>query len=1134
MTFLFRRSARHANSGFALVLALSLMSFVLLLLISLVTFVRVETQTAAQSLKSLEAKQNALLGAMIALGRIQSLTGPDTRVTARADLLENSSGVTDNTRLWTGAWDSGSGDFLGWLVSNEWSTAEEGDAATAPAGNTSVTLLGNGSQSGAEILAPTVGIDSVEGGGGSYAFWVSDEGVKARFQGPQPSERLENPTVERLEADFRLNQSNAVEFFTDSSTGPGTQPFTYAMRNQPRSFTWDQLLLPDTSTTENPTEAALKSAYADFTAYSVGLLTNTKDGGWKKDLTSMFESKLSASIAPMSDLISPQWPLAESWTAPAGRASWLYKPTFALLRDYYELHRKNDADPIEAKVPDEDEMGISPIITHFNFSYIPGVNGSVSDNGTAMDFDDDYFEGFLRVYLDVRLILWNPYDVPITLPQCDLEILLPDPFLTQNSQDKAADTSVRFLFGNPTLNAQGTVNGGEYYLSKTFWEFKGLAGAGFTRFSDPFHRDYKSFILSFVIPETTLQPGESRPFTIAADEDGQPYSGENLLENRSGEAGATPPYSVWLQDPVRYDNTPATTTTGLDGIKIRQLPFMNYKTNNTGGLIFHSLGLRPLDEAGSANPESYYGRFFRQLGKWDSSTVNVNDPAPDFLTGIFGFAAPRPNDSKAHIPVHGGPQIAEASIEGRHSRQFHLWMNEIKAGNFVRFAYNFNTRALYHSIIRNAPGQFGAETNPPFGGGEWLYGQTTFYDAPYLNDDSVTGVSEVLPEISSPVDKLILYSLPFEGSKPLSIADFRHADVYSFTGSNNYPIGNSLIDLRLPPGSAPSRPSATSYIPSDLYLYSPIIDTSYFLNEGLWDAYFMSTIDGSLDDDALDTGTPLPNARIQRAEGQTLASLDALSDIDRVNQTAESLQVLGQFNVNSTSKEAWKVLFGTSNELEYDPESRASGSALDGASFSRLLRPGSGENRAWTSYRTLDAIELDSLAGEIVKQIKARGPFLSLSDFVNREVGGAITATGTAVATGLQGALAQAIEDAGINTNTKLDLPDVELNSRPANRPYYLEAPLIGSLSAGATRWLMQGDILAKIGGMLSNRSDTFVIRSYGSATAGMNSGEPANAYLELVVQRTAKEIDSTSTSTVDFGRAYKIVALRWLPEGEI
>ena len=98
----------HSQSGFALVVALSLMAFILLLLLSITTLVRVESATAATSLQQLEARQNAMASAMIALGELQRRAGPDQRISARSDILNPTGTAVANAgeRFWTGIWDT--------------------------------------------------------------------------------------------------------------------------------------------------------------------------------------------------------------------------------------------------------------------------------------------------------------------------------------------------------------------------------------------------------------------------------------------------------------------------------------------------------------------------------------------------------------------------------------------------------------------------------------------------------------------------------------------------------------------------------------------------------------------------------------------------------------------------------------------------------------------------------------------------------------------------------------------------------------------------------------------------------------------------------------------------------------------
>ena len=93
-------SAKRKKQGFALVLALGLMAFLLLLLLALSTLSRVETGINEARLQSVTARQNAMLGLRVALGELQKLAGPDQIATARADLLGD--GLENS--YWTGVW----------------------------------------------------------------------------------------------------------------------------------------------------------------------------------------------------------------------------------------------------------------------------------------------------------------------------------------------------------------------------------------------------------------------------------------------------------------------------------------------------------------------------------------------------------------------------------------------------------------------------------------------------------------------------------------------------------------------------------------------------------------------------------------------------------------------------------------------------------------------------------------------------------------------------------------------------------------------------------------------------------------------------------------------------------------------
>ncbi|MCC5021467.1 MAG: hypothetical protein J6386_01015 [Candidatus Synoicihabitans palmerolidicus] len=98
----------------ALLLVVSLLALVTLLVMSLAVLTRVETQISFTETVQAQARQNALLALDMAVGRLQTLAGPDQRVTATEQLV----GASGNPH-WTGVWETDVTGSVseGWLVS---------------------------------------------------------------------------------------------------------------------------------------------------------------------------------------------------------------------------------------------------------------------------------------------------------------------------------------------------------------------------------------------------------------------------------------------------------------------------------------------------------------------------------------------------------------------------------------------------------------------------------------------------------------------------------------------------------------------------------------------------------------------------------------------------------------------------------------------------------------------------------------------------------------------------------------------------------------------------------------------------------------------------------------------------------
>ena len=187
----------------------------------------------------------------------------------------------------------------------------------------------------------------------------------------------------------------------------------------------------------------------------------------------------------------------------------------------------------------------------------------------------------------------------------------------------------------------------------------------------------------------------------------------------------------------------------------------------------------------------------------------------------------------------------------------------------------------------------------------------------------------------------------------------------------------------------------------------------------------------------------------------------------------------------------------------------------------------------WTGRRTLDEDEIDALARAIVEEVRKRGPFLCLADFVNRRVG-----TDTDLAR--SGTIQSALDSDEVKINGDY-VSGARAVGAARSRFAFPEAEE-GPLSFGIPGIVKQADILTPIAPILSARSDSFLIRGYGEKTDA--SGKIlARAWCEAVVQRSAefvdpadaaeKPYDTISTINRAFGRRFDIVSFRWLSPSE-
>lgn len=287
------------RSGFALVVALALMAFVLTLILSMSLLVTVETQAASTSLDALRAKESAKLALYIAVGELQKNAGPDQRVTARAEILGGSIPV-ENIH-WTGVWDTTNpSQSPTWLVSGIEPTPEAlgADLSTLyrPPSETSVTED--------VVLVPVQNIPSENARETNYAWWISDEGSKVHVALPERLEPLDDGFFTEFSAtglsteeqNQILNQSTARRFKSELFFGNDTSFVPSEAEDIKSSAVYNKIQSANNSLRKlqgaidagvldgiDSTESV--DAFHHATTFSMAVIANTANGGLKIDLS---------------------------------------------------------------------------------------------------------------------------------------------------------------------------------------------------------------------------------------------------------------------------------------------------------------------------------------------------------------------------------------------------------------------------------------------------------------------------------------------------------------------------------------------------------------------------------------------------------------------------------------------------------------------------------------------------------------------------------------------------------------------------------------------------------------------------------------------------------------------------------
>lgn len=1171
--------------GFALVVTLTLLILLTVIAVGLLSLSSISLRTSGQSSDMSSARANARMALILAIGELQSTTGPDTRITARASIVNRTNPAI------LGVWDSWEGDdheisgataglpknvssaygnhkkdyFRAWLTS-ESVEAQRGDVQdmddlpNASSSSTDrVTLLGDnsvGTKDAAQrqvYLVPTKVL--VNKTRGSYAWWVGGENQKAYLPKPYTTSDGEDNTGR-----WSMNAKS------HSIADPKPFRMDHLISNPEIALKGVSMAQVDLMGATG-TEPASKEFFHDLTTSSVGLLTNVATGGWKKDLSLFTEqapSLLGTTNLPffrvekdkdlVGNLATNGSPVASKsmlypWATYRGTSGnipiYQHGPvtSWENLRNYAQAYtRMGSVTSGSGRMPVEytDIDGTAGTTEGNTFSYLHRVRlmplvariqwvfSHTAGTPPVIVGQPPNPAGSLepRVLLTPVITLWNPYNVTLTsIPVLKFNVAKPLPVALKYTVGGMANSNYNSLLTGNTNNSPALASSGNL-------PYRIAAGL-------------------------SLRPGETRVFSPGTSSkveagteviltQGYRANGGHYLPIRKDDGKAyvsssTATMKVEAKFNTTYDDSAASGGSSK-GVGV----FLDVKTDVPGGEKT-LLAYRMVYEETVA--EQIY-KPLASLAQSDTLGAVAATPSP-FMTTVFGARMASSTLIAAKGFVQSSPLVNYTAMGGKDMAESTIRKHYGGTGHPVNSPFDFSFNAVG-------------------GAGDTLMPQSDPSGRGYI----VTGFT-----VGDGLSRCIIAELP---TRPLqSLGELQNWDV--------------RYDNPIPPFSFNiiGNSDASPLLPSDAVVNAKDkgqtnnlqYDDSYCANHVLFDDYFFSSISRNPKTfgtsggttiqktytDFISGVTPLGNrAYLPIAEdvGKARAGESSQLYADNVNKKdawkkiASRLEVEGMFNVNSTSVTAWRALLGHARNQKV-PYVRDSGTTTEVRSsgesdyaFSRFAVAGDveagtsgtagafGSASEFAGYRLFDENMLDALAAQIVEQVRLRGPFLSLSEFINRQLSSGELALAGAVQTALNEIQKNSSTDpyAGITRTLSRQAP-----ANPAQVPgkaeYQFPDAAEGYNTYGLPGWTRQADVLRAIAPILTARDDTFTIRAYGD-TRGPDGKIRATAYCEAVVCRTRDFVDASEAADIttyptlpinqNFGRRYKMVSFRWLNPNEV
>ncbi len=1198
-------SLSRKKPGFTLIITLVMMVLLTTLGLGLLSLSTISLRSASQGSSMAVAKSNARLALMLAIGDLQKSLGPDKAVSAQSEILATNPAKPRLAGVWE-SWDfkpdATSLDYTGekqsrfrrWLVSSASPTdVINRDFFSSSWQEKTVELVGKASLGGTATdadksiagLVPVAKDGKVQG---SYAWQVSDESVKARINTYRKPANSSDPvwqkravlTGQRPDTSVMKGPNGGTLAFLPSDLT--SSDFIKADATTGKITDLEQVNLMDSA-------KSIRQFRNDVTTNSLGILTDVRRGQLKQDLSSVFEFYGSVNNIVLPTEFSAKR-LYQSTHNIGGNA--VSDPYWSTLSSYYNTFRSittPDTAPTYYQFPTESNLITNPTPPR---RFFPGpviAKVEMLFNFVARDSHSGWVNSLKNV--DQKLIrmghlvytplvtLHNPYNVNISFD--NLEVVIRNVPIAFNFYVNDLPQSSQLVSLNEYFVNAGQRGEKSFNINIANWtgpKATGTSGAivmkpGQTLVCGPYLDPGASFSNNMGTPFFDYQnnlTGVDNNGNVTAAINGSPgykgpcvgfdldwltpthngYSSGQQTDNNMGILGLRPDDQYAIEYGIKQP-TSGTSNTSFD--VTAKITAQN-RTFDYGGLSFQYQDTPTLQKF---FPKTYRYPKVGSLRVDDAYAPNTDPISSHPLAKSFCMFS-------AYARTTGGG-VYETGRRTASAGGANTLRDGSLAGKPMLF-HNPARTIVAINLQREKPGGQSHELNfQPIetGNADDVFESDATNRTNYLTGNTTTRGIKSGSYLELPTGPM------------QTIADFRRSNALTTPYLPNFvqPVGNSMVS----PLMSTNRVNQTD---TTIASYA-LLDQSVLANHALYDRFYFSTFatySSSTPSVAFDrfmgSNTPLISQSFQAylPEGRTPQSArDELFVSGKPKDGAYKLAaeyqlVKGPFNVNSTSIQAWKAVLASMNKSDvvslWAKNSvvetvKAKGTPIlpmtlvnGGATNSTTLDANKIDNtrtNEWNGYRELSDAELETLATKIVEQIRLRGPFLSMSEFVNRQIGAesALTRSGALVE-----AIAQAKTNDSVFKETSGYIPIAAADiSNTTLYNYKTPTASVGNPAAGAPGWISQGDLMRIIEPTATVRSDTFVVRTCGQAED--SSGKvTARAYLEAVVQRIPEYVvsdagvnrpsanaytDATVASENKFfGRRMKVVSFRWLSSTEI